>query len=116
MDNLIDGFNAVTGFGYDLETFMQTGARAWVLKRALGNMMGVTSDDDVLPKRVLTPLEDGGSEGTIPNQELMKSEYYNMRGLNENGFPKPEVLDSLNLGFLKERLLTRGKIQLQPPQ
>ncbi len=104
MDNLIDGFNAVTGLGYDLETFMKTGARAWVLKRSICNLMGVTAADDLLPARVLTSLEEGGSEGTVPDEALMKNEYYQRRGLNEKGVPNPELLDSLNLGFLKERL------------
>ncbi len=104
MENLIDGFNAVTGLGYNLDAFMKAGARAWVLKRSIGNLMGITAEDDRLPARVLTPLEDGGSEGTIPDMSLLKREYYQLRGLNENGIPSAELLDSLDLGFLKERL------------
>jgi len=103
-DNLINGFNAVTGLAYNLESLMQAGARAWVLKRCIGNLMGVSAADDCLPARVLTPLENGGSLGTIPDEALLKREYYQLRGLNENGLPNPELLDSLNLGFLKERL------------
>ncbi|MFH2129962.1 MAG: aldehyde ferredoxin oxidoreductase family protein [bacterium] len=104
MDNLIDGFNAVTGQKYDLTAFMEAGARAWVLKRSIGNLMGVTSADDTLPVRVMTPLAEGGSEGTIPDVALMKKEYYALRGLDEKGFPKPAILDSLKLGFLKDKL------------
>ncbi|MBU2646352.1 aldehyde ferredoxin oxidoreductase family protein [bacterium] len=104
MDNLIDGFNAVTGQKYDLKAFMEAGARAWVLKRSIGNLMGVTSADDRLPVRVITPLAEGGSEGTIPDVALMKKEYYALRGLDEQGIPKPAVLDSLKLGFLKDKL------------
>ena len=105
LQNLLDGFNAVTGLAYDLEAFMQTGERAWVLKRAIGNLMGVTSADDILPKRVLTPLAEGGSMGTIPDMDLMRTEYYELRGLDKKGVPRPEVLEKLNLGFLKEKLL-----------
>lgn len=102
--NLLDGFNAVTGRGFDLEDFMVAGRRAWVIKRGLNNLMGVTSADDRLPKRVLTPLSEGGIMGSVPDVELMKKEYYKIRGLGENGFPTHEALDSLDLGFLKERL------------
>lgn len=104
LQNLLDGFNAVTGLDCDLEAFMKIGQRAWVLKRAIGNLMGVTRADDVLPKRVLTPLAEGGSMGTVPDVDLMRTEYYSLRGLDEKGVPLPEVLDKLNLGFLKEKL------------
>lgn len=107
MENLINGFNAVTGLSYDLDAFMTAGARAWVLKRCIGNMMGVTAADDCLPPRVMTPLEEGGSEGTVPDEAGMKAEYYQLRGLDEEGFPTPELLDSLNLGFLKDPLYNR---------
>lgn len=104
MDNLVDGFNAVTGLNYDLTQIMEAGNRAWVLKRSICNLMGVTHADDRLPIRVLTPLDGGGSEGTVPDEKLMTDEYYQLRGLNERGIPRPEILESLNLGFLKDRL------------
>jgi aldehyde:ferredoxin oxidoreductase len=34
----------------------------------------------------------------------MKKEYYEIRGLSERGFPTPELLDSLNLKCVKEKL------------
>jgi len=104
LTNLLDGLNAVTGYGFSLDDFMEAGKRSWVLKRAINNLFGVTAKDDRLPKRILTPLAEGAAEGIIPDMELMKREYYVIRGLNDEGFPKPELLDSLGLGFIKERL------------
>ncbi len=104
MQNLLDGFNTITGYNLPLEDFMEIGKRSWMLKRVLGNMMGATSKDDKLPARILMPLAEGGSDGTVPDEELMKSEYYGIRGLDANGYPLPEALDSLNLGFLKEKI------------
>lgn len=104
LTNLLDGLNAVTGYGFSLDDFMEAGKRSWVLKRAINNLFGVTAKDDRLPKRILTPLAEGAAEGIIPDMELMKREYYRIRGLNDEGFPKPELLDSLGLGFIKERL------------
>ena len=103
-ENLLGGFNAVTGFKFDMKTFQEVGRRAWVLKRALNNLMGVTDRDDKLPKRVLTALTEGMAEGSAPDEALMKKEYYQIRGLNTKGFPTPELLDSLNLEFVKEKL------------
>jgi aldehyde:ferredoxin oxidoreductase len=104
LQNLIDGLNAVTGRNLNLEEFMAAGRRAWIIKRGINNLMGVTSADDRLPKRILTPLADGAAAGSVPDIELMKSEYYEIRGLAENGFPTGEALDMLDLGFLKEIL------------
>jgi aldehyde:ferredoxin oxidoreductase len=103
-DHLLNGFNAVTGYKFDMMTFLEVGRRAWVLKRALNNLMGVTDMDDKLPKRVLTALTEGMSEGGAPDETLMKKEYYAIRGLNEKGFPTTALLDSLNLEFVKEKL------------
>ena len=102
--NLLDGLNAVCGLDFGLEDLVEAGKRSWVLKRAINNLMGVTERDDRLPVRMLTPLSDGGSEGTVPDVGLLKSEYYKIRGLDEKGFPTAEILDSLDLGFIKERL------------
>jgi aldehyde:ferredoxin oxidoreductase len=103
-EHLLSGFNAVTGFEFDMNTFQEVGRRAWVLKRTLNNLMGVTDMDDKLPKRVLTALTEGMAEGSAPDEALMKKEYYKIRGLNAKGFPTPELLDSLNLEFVKEKL------------
>jgi aldehyde:ferredoxin oxidoreductase len=103
-EHLLSGFNAVTGFEFDMNNFQEVGRRAWVLKRTLNNLMGVTDMDDKLPKRVLTALTEGMAEGSAPDEALMKKEYYKIRGLNAKGFPTPELLDSLNLEFVKEKL------------
>ncbi len=103
-ENLLNGFNAVTGYGFCLEDLLEAGQRAWVLKRALNNLMGVTGADDKLPERVLTVLTDGGAEGSSPDETLMKNEYYETRGLDEKGFPKPGLLSSLGLDFISQML------------
>jgi len=100
MDNLLEGLNAATGFELDMKTFLQTGRRAWLLKRCLNNLMGVTAADDRLPQKVLTALGEGSAAGSVPDVELMKKEYYEVCGLDENGAPKSEVLDKFKLNFL----------------
>jgi len=105
MDPLMDGLIAVTGQAFGPEDFLESGRRAWYLKRALNNLMGVTCDDDRLPRRILTALDDGGAAGSVPDENLMKTEYYHARGLDEKGVPRIEVLEELGLGFMKERLI-----------
>jgi len=66
--------------------------------------MGVTAADDRMPKRILTPLPDGGAAGSVPDVELMLKDYYKARGLDANGRPLKEKLNSLGLSDLTARL------------
>ncbi|MEW6264554.1 MAG: aldehyde ferredoxin oxidoreductase family protein [Thermodesulfobacteriota bacterium] len=102
--NLLNAFNAVTGYGFSLDELLRTGGRAWTFKRALNNFMGVTGADDRLPPRILTPLAEGGTDGTVPDEALLKSEYYALRGLDGRGLPRPERLEALGLDFLARQL------------
>ncbi len=51
--------NAVTGLGYTVDDLAATGDRIWYLKRALGNLMGATREDDRVPRRILEPHIEG---------------------------------------------------------
>ena len=104
LDEFLDGFNAVTGYGFDMEELIAAGQRAWVLKRALNNIMGVTAADDRLPLKVLTPTAEGSAAGSVPDEDLMRKEYYEIRGLDEKGFPTSGLLQELGLTFLNEIL------------
>jgi aldehyde:ferredoxin oxidoreductase len=104
VENFLAGFNAVTGYEFNLADFLAAGERAWVLKRALNNQMGITASDDRLPKRILIALDDGCAAASVPDEELMRREYYKIRGLDERGFPTPQLLKKTGLGFLQERL------------
>ena len=104
LDEFLDGFNAVTGYGFDMQELIAAGQRAWVLKRALNNIMGVTAADDRLPQKVLTPTAEGSAAGSVPDEDLMRKEYYEIRGLDEKGFPTSGLLQELGLTFLNEIL------------
>ena len=100
----IDAINAVSGWNLTMDTYLKTGARTWLLKRALINMMGITSKDDRLPQKVLEPLSDGGAAGSVPDVERLRKDYYAARGLDEHGFPKPEVLEKHGLSDVAKKL------------
>jgi aldehyde:ferredoxin oxidoreductase len=103
-ETIRDAFNAVTGFDFSFGELMRCGMRNWTLKRGINNLLGVTAKDDVLPKRILTPLKEGAGAGSVPDVERLKREYYAIRGLDERGFPKEEKLRELGLDELRERL------------
>ncbi len=103
-ETLRDAFNAITGFGFDFAGLLSTGMRDWTLKRGFNNLLGISKKDDILPKRIMTALEEGGAAGSVPDTDLLLKEYYALRGLDERGFPKEDVLVRLGLNELKERL------------
>ena len=103
-ENLLSGLNALTGFDFSLEDILEIGARSWLLKRTLNNLMGITGVDDGLPKKVLTPLVDGGAAGSVPDEDLMKADYYGLRGLDGRGFPRRSALTDLGLEDAEQKL------------
>jgi len=103
-ETLRDAFNAVTGFGFTFTDLLSTGMRDWTLKRGFNNLLGISKKDDILPKRIMTALDAGGAAGSVPDVDLLLKEYYELRGLDERGFPKAEILAVLGLDDLKARL------------
>jgi aldehyde:ferredoxin oxidoreductase len=96
----LDMVNHVTGFDYTLEDVMKIGRRVWYLKRGLTNLFGARAKEDRLPKRLMTPMEEGPSEGSVPDMEMMLKEFYEMRELDEDGIPRKAVLLDLGLDKL----------------
>jgi aldehyde:ferredoxin oxidoreductase len=92
---------AVTGEGYVQEDLMEIGEKVYTLERAFNAREGFDRKDDCLPPRFLnTPLEEGGSKGSVVHLEQMLDEYYSIRGWDENGLPVRETLDRLDLEFV----------------
>ena len=90
--------NAACGLEWTVDDMMKAGERAWNLKRAINNRMGLTRANDKLPKALLEPFPDGGSAGFVPDLEGMLSAYYKARGWDvETGKPSGEKLVELGL-------------------
>jgi len=87
-----------------MKDLLACGERTWLLKRGLGNMMGVHAKDDRLPQRILTPLKEGSAAGSVPDVEKLLREYYGLRGLDKDGKPKKEVLIKAGLEDLAKKL------------
>lgn len=100
----VDMVNYVTGFDYTLEEIMKLGKRVWYLKRGLSNLFGARADQDHLPKRLMTAMTNGPTEGSLPDMKLMLKEFYELRGFNPDGVPEREVLQALDLPLLADLL------------
>ena len=97
--------NAACGLNWTIEDMMKAGERAWNLKRAINNRMGLTRADDKLPKALLEPFPDGGSAGFVPDFNGMLSAYYKARGWDlESGKPSREKLPTLGLDDVAQDL------------
>jgi aldehyde:ferredoxin oxidoreductase len=97
--NLVNAYN---NLDWSVEDLMVVGERAWNLKRAINYRLGLRCADDKLPKALLTPYPDdgGGTEGFVPDIEVMLEAYYSHRGWDPvSGMPTPERLHDLNLDF-----------------
>jgi aldehyde:ferredoxin oxidoreductase len=103
-NELAERVKVTTGFDFTLKDLLACGERTWLLKRGLGNMMGVSAKDDRLPKRILTPVKEGAAAGSIPDAEKLLSEYYEIRGLDQDGKPKKKVLIKAGLADLARKL------------
>jgi aldehyde:ferredoxin oxidoreductase len=90
--------NAACGLDWTVGDMMRAGERAWNLKRAINNRMGLTCANDKLPKALLEPFPDGGSAGFAPDLQGMLHAYYEARGWDlETGKPSRDKLLSLGL-------------------
>lgn len=96
---MVDLLSSATGREISIDDAMAAGERIWNLKRALNIRLGQTRKDDRLPKPLLVPLKEGGTEGHVPNLDAMLAEYYQARGWNpKTGEPKKEKMLALGLG------------------
>jgi aldehyde:ferredoxin oxidoreductase len=101
----VDLLNAQLGLKWTIPDLMKSGERAWNLKRAINNRMGLNAYNDKLPKALLEPLKEGGAEGYSPDIEGMLFAYYQARGWDlETGKPTREKLLELGLGEMAKDL------------
>ena len=89
---------AVTGFDYTVDEVMTAGDRIWNLEKLWNLKIGLTKKDDYLPPRFLNePLPDGAAKGQVVHLDALLSDYYKVRGWNEEGVPTSEKLKELGL-------------------
>lgn len=97
--DMCEMISAVTGYDVTMETILQWGERIWNLKRALNLKLGYDARRaEKLPELLLRPLDDGGTDGHVPDFENMLREYYAYRDWDwETGKPSRAKLKALGM-------------------
>jgi aldehyde:ferredoxin oxidoreductase len=94
----IELLNAATGRSLDATAALEVGERIFNLKRALNIRLGYTREGERLPKLLRQSLSEGGTEGFVPDEELLLREYYEARDWDlTTGKPLKRKLESLGL-------------------
>lgn len=97
-NNLIPMINSCLGTEYRADDLLGIGERIWNLERLFNMRAGFDSSHDTLPERFFKePIQDGPAQGQISKVDEMLPKYYEVRGWGENGVPKPETLEGLEL-------------------
>ena len=93
--------NMATGSNTTEEDMAKGGERIWNLGRIFNVMAGFRRKDDTLPERFFSePLPEGPAKGKVlPKKEFEKtlSEYYQLRGWDEEGIPSKERLQEIEV-------------------
>jgi aldehyde:ferredoxin oxidoreductase len=100
VERLLEALNGATGWDLAAGDLLMIGKRIVTLKRMLNLHRGLTRDSDRLPDLLLRPLEDGGTEGAVPDLDSLLAGAYAEYGWDpDTGRPTPGALDVLGLGF-----------------
>jgi len=98
VQNVLGMLNAATGWEVDGERALWLGEGMWNIKRALNLRLGWSRANEKLPKLLMQPLADGGTEGNVPDMETLLHDYYVSRGWDaETGKPEAARLEVLGM-------------------
>ena len=108
MDEVLESVNAATDWDLTLDDLLEIGERATNLARVFNAREGFTRQDDVLPERFFTPLENGNLKGEVfPKDEFESAltKLYQIKGWDlETGVPNRERLEALAIGWAADLL------------
>jgi len=92
-------YHNITGQEMNTTRFMLTGERIFNLKRVFNLKCGLNPAlDDVVSARILELAKEArGWETRLPDLALMKKEYYDHRGWQDNGIPSQQRLNTLGI-------------------
>ncbi|MFZ5353052.1 MAG: aldehyde ferredoxin oxidoreductase family protein [Bacillota bacterium] len=88
---------AATGIKMNIGKFKKIGERGYNLERLFNIRMGLTCDDDNLPKRLKEEMQISGNARTRVPLDALKKKYYRARGWNKSGIPTKIKVSSLGL-------------------
>lgn len=88
---------AVTGEEFKITDLHTVGERIYNLERQFNVEAGFNRKDDHLPNRFSEPLEEGASSGNTFDLDKMLDDYYSIMGWDQDGKPKKDMLESLDI-------------------
>jgi aldehyde:ferredoxin oxidoreductase len=101
IDKLLEYCNAVTGWDMDLGELIRVAQRSETLMRLFNCREGRTAADDVLPRRMFEPLENGALKGVALSQaqfQEARKHYYELMGWDAvTGCPTRQKIEQLGL-------------------
>jgi len=108
LDEVVDSVNSATDWNVNLDDLLEIGERATNLARVFNAREGFTREDDTLPERLFTPLENGALEGeTFPRDEFESAltVLYGLKGWeSDTGTPTRKRLEALSLEWAADLL------------
>lgn len=107
-EEVVSAVNAVTGWKLSIEDILKIGQRRLNMMKVFNLREGLNRKEDILPKKLSTPLIGGQSDGNfVTNEELeeAKDYYYELAGWDViSGNPSSDKLIELGLEWLLEAL------------
>jgi aldehyde:ferredoxin oxidoreductase len=100
VQQFVDLLNAATGMAYTEEQFLQLGEAIWNLERLYNLQAGIDGSEDRLPDICFEVPDDFPPEAKPLTREdfaTLLSNYYTVRGWDDEGRPTPERLAALGL-------------------
>ena len=97
---LVEFLNAVTGWDFDVEEVLTTGARIQTVRHSFNIREGIQASDVKLPPRMLgqPPLEEGPLSGVSIDVESLAADYRQAMGWDpDSGEPRADTLEKLGL-------------------
>jgi aldehyde:ferredoxin oxidoreductase len=110
IQQIIKGYNAVTGRKIDIGEYLKIGERTVCVQRAFNAREGFDRKDDTLPKRILNePIKGGPFDGRrIMDLDGMLDEYYEESGFDKKtGWPTRDKLEELGLDDVADELYVK---------
>jgi len=111
--HLLEWFNLVNGWGWDLDRFMEAGERIFNLKRLYNVACGISRKDDTIAPRILTQRRgEGGAATNLPPFGEILSQYYEHRGWSPEGIPTEETVRRLGLEEEARKLWAKAMVKV----
>jgi aldehyde:ferredoxin oxidoreductase len=102
-------YSSITGLKISQKKFLEAGERVHLLERFLNTKEGISRKDDQLPQRILSEKRKSPDDRKNIPLEKMLDDYYKLRGYDEDGIPKPAILEQLGINIQEKSSANRSK-------